>query len=106
MFGSAPMLPQVPLRMGQNGPSPSPSPGPTQSVTPQTVGFAPSEQFFFFPYYYPQYYPQHERPTRLICRRTEDEDGEEIFECEERRDVTYYPPAPQYPVYPVFRYWF
>lgn len=99
--------------LGQNqqpSPGPSPMPGPIQfqaSVTPEVVGGAQRfEDRFFFQSYWPYYYPylfqypySHLQPRRLICKR-EEEDGEEIFVCDERLEYSAYAyPLVRYPIH-------
>jgi hypothetical protein len=103
-------LPQVSVRLGQNGgPSPAASPGPSSSPAPSggntsdtgtNFGRFPFFPTFFsgpsYPFYWnqPYFYPPAEpaRP-RYICKKTEEEDGEERFICEPEQ-----PAVPRQPV--------
>lgn len=113
MFDQVRMLPQVAVRprMGQ-APSPTPSPAGGQQapgVQPQTVSFQGDFESFFpwpgwwgWPYGYP--YQQPYGPTRQVCRKIGEENGQDVLEC--RQEPTYqyqYPYHYQnYPVYPLF----
>ena len=109
-------LPQITLRgvrLGQNGePAPAPSPAPSPSPSPAPSGdggdggdgrgrFFPRFPFFpaFYnvpsvPFYWQQPYPVAPARPRYICKKTEDEEGEERFICEQETP----PPAPPAPV--------
>mgnify|MGYP003575125798 CR=1 FL=1 len=83
--------------MGQNGGGPAPAPSPAPSPAPAPSGGdtgTPSGRFPFFPTFYsqpsypfywnqPYLYPPPAPPQpRYICKKTEDEGGEERFICE------------------------
>lgn len=104
-------LPQVTMRishLGQNGdgaPAPSPAPSADSGDNANTGdGFNrfPFFPTFFagpsYPYYQQPYYPPAPARPRYICKRTDDEDGDERFICEPETPPA--PPAPIAPYYP------